>query len=322
MKTMTVFFVFLLATALGVAGPTSDTLKNAVERLSSCGNFLRVDQQYVFTGFGSYRTGSQVNRSPQPAVLRFIDFNTLQESQVLANDSVIDVLTYQNRTYILTYSGLEEWDLSTRQHLGTYSTHTTDGRYGDEQHAQSFARYQDKLVIAHGRLGVSIFDLKLKRVTQTIPLISQGSLESMARGVAISGQNAFVVLDSYTLVGPTQKAPFRGLVVIDLETDQVIREINNAQPGADSISADQNTLIVSFYGLPLWTYSISSILSAKNVQPKARVFKFPIDGSPKGKAFVDDKYYYTCFSQMPGPGEGSYYKITKLALNRAQLILK
>lgn len=322
MKSLSLFAVWVLTTSISFAGPNSQAMKQAVEQLSSCGNFVRADQNYIYTGFGPYWTGSQSNRLPQPSVLRFIDFTTFKESQVLANDSVIDVLTHQNKTYVLTYSGIEEWDITTRQRVATYYSNSTDGRYGDEEHAQGFALYQDKLVIAHGRLGVSIFDLKLKRVTLTIPLISQGNLESVARGVAVSGQHAFIVLDSYTLVSPSQKPPFRGIVVIDLKTEKVIRQINDLPPGLDSITADQTSLVLSFYGNPLWKYSIQSVLNAKNVQPASRVFKFPLQGTPKGKALMDDKYYYTCFSQMPGPGEGTYYKKTKLVMNRAQLMLK
>lgn len=322
MKSLSLFAVWVLTTSISFAGPNSQAMKQAVEQLSSCGNFVRADQNYIYTGFGPYWTGSQSNRLPQPSVLRFIDFTTFKESQVLANDSVIDVLTHQNKTYVLTYSGIEEWDITTRQRVATYHSNSTDGRYGDEEHAQGFALYQDKLVIAHGRLGVSIFDLKLKRVTLTIPLISQGNLESVARGVAVSGQHAFIVLDSYTLVSPTQKPPFRGIVVIDLKTEKVIRQIKDLPPGLDSITADQTSLVLSFYGNPLWKYSIQSVLNAKNVQPASRVFKFPLQGTPKGKALMDDKYYYTCFSQMPGPGEGTYYKKTKLVMNRAQLMLK
>lgn len=321
MKTYVLSLVFVLSASLTWAAPSSDAIKTAVEQLSGCGNFLRADQNFVYTGFGPYWTGSAARR-PQSATLRFIDITSLQENQIITNDSVVDVATYQNKTYVLTYSALEEWDMTTRQHQGSYLTHTTDGRYGDEEHAQSMALYQNKLVVAHGRLGVSIFDLNLKRVTKTIPLISQGSLESMAKGVAVSGQYAFVVLDSYTLVSRHQKPPFRGIVVIDLQTETVVREIDDLPPGLDSISADQNSLVLSFYGNPLWPYSVQTVLSAKKVQPKTRVFKFPVAGTPTGKAMMDDKNYYTCFSKMPGPGEGSYFKKTKIVMNRAQLMLK
>lgn len=314
--------VFNLPTSMAFAAPNSEAMKQAVEQLSGCGNFLRADNQFVYTGFGPYWTGSQSNRKPQPSVLRFMDYSTFKESQVMTDDAAIDLATHQNKTYVLTYNGLEEWTIATRQRQGIYQTNQTDNRYDDEQHAQAMALYQNKLVIAHGRLGVSIFDLNLKRVTKTIPLISQGSLESMAKGVAVSGQYAFVVLDSYTLVSAHQKVPFRGIVVIDMQTESVVKEIGDLPPGLDSIAADQNSLVLSFYGMPLWRYPITSVLSAKNAQPAARVFKFPLEGSPKDKAMMDDKYYYTCFSKMPGPGEGSYYKRTKLVMNRAQLMLK
>tara|TARA_B110001454_G_scaffold219191_1_gene251105 strand:- start:22654 stop:23622 length:969 start_codon:yes stop_codon:yes gene_type:complete len=322
MKPFSISIVFALCTSFAFAAPNSEALKQAVEHISGCGNFLRADNQYVYTGFGSYYTGSQINRKPQASVLRFIDIATLKESQVMTDDAAIDLVTHQNKTYVLTYSGLEEWNIANRQRQGIYQTNTSDNRYADEEHAQAMALYQNKLIVAHGRLGVSIFDLNLKRVTKTVPLISQGNLESMAKGVAVVGQYAFVVLDSYTLVSAHQKVPFRGIVVIDMQTETVVREIGDLPPGLDSITADQDSLVLSFYGMPLWRYTVSSVLSAKKAQPIARVFKFPLEGSPKDKAMMDDKYYYTCFSKMPGPGEGSYYKRIKLVMNRAQIMLK
>ena len=327
MKTIAISIVFALIvfelpTSVAIASPNSEAMKQAVEQLSGCGNFLRADNQYVYTGFGPYWTGSQSNRKPRPSVLRFMDYSNFKESHVMTDDAAIDLVTHQNKTYVLTYNGLEEWNMTTRQRQGTYQTNQTDNRYDDEQHPQAMALYQNNLVIAHGRLGVSIFDLNLKRPTKTIPLISQGSLESMAKGIAVSGQYAFVVLDSYTLVNANQKVPFRGIVVIDMQTESVIKEIGNLPPGLESITADQNSLVLSFYGMPLWRYSITSVLSSKNVQPAARIFKFPLEGSPKNKAMMDDKYYFTCFSKIPGPGEGSYFKRIQLVMNRTQLMLK
>jgi hypothetical protein len=71
---------------------------------------------------------------------------------------------------------------------------------------------------------------------------SQLPLESMAMGVAVSGDKAFVVLDNYHLVRPPAKVPFRGIVVIDMKTQRVSSELDGLDPGADSIAADSSAL--------------------------------------------------------------------------------
>jgi hypothetical protein len=322
MNNFLVFLVFILVSGLGSNALASEKTKRAVDHLSRCGNFLRADETAVFTGFGPYWTGSLHNRTPRPSVLKWIKLDNLQEDQVATDDSVVDLVSHQGSTYVLTYSRLEQWDLASGQRQGLFHTHSTDGRFGDEEHAKAMALYQDKLIIAHGRLGISFFNLKSKQVTKTLKLISQGSLESMAQGVTVSGKYAFVVLDSYTLVPPTQKGAFRGIVVIDMETEQIAREIGDLPPGLDSIASDENSLVLSFYGKPLWKYAISDVLGAKKIQPKARVFKFSLDGSPKGKAFMDSKYYYSCFSQAPAAGQGSYFTPTQIVINRQQFMLE
>lgn len=316
------FLSLILSSAVSIASVDSENIKTAVEQLSQCGNFLRADDQYLYSGFGSYFTGNQADREPKQGSVRFVSFAQHKENVISTHDSAVDLLTYSKLTYILTYSGIEEWDMATLQRRRFFKTQPAGVRLGDEEHSRAFARYQDKVIVAHGRLGVSFVNLTTKRVTSTLPLItSQGELESMAQGVSVSGKYAYVVLDSYTLVEAHQKPPFRGIVVIDMETERIVKEIGDLPPGVDSITSDSKSLILSFYGNPLWKYAIPTVLTSNKIQPTARVFKFPLTGSPYGKALIDDKYYYTCFSQLPGQGQGSLFIKTKAVLNRNQLML-
>ncbi|MBL7542436.1 MAG: hypothetical protein JNL11_01400 [Bdellovibrionaceae bacterium] len=320
MKNLSFSILFTFGTLLTSAQPDSERIKSAVEKLSSCGNFIRADQNYVYTGFGAYHTGSTSDRKAQPAEVRMIDIQTQHEYQVATLDSVVDILTHNDSTYVLTFSALEEWDMHTRQRKAVYSTLSLDQRLGDEQHARGMALYKNKLVIAHGRLGISFFDLSTKKASPPLELISQGPLESMAQDVTVSGNYAFVALDNYSVTGLHQKQAFRGLAVVDIENERIVKLVDDLPPGLDSISSDHQSLIASFYGNPIWKFSIHSILTSnKTPTPTKRVFKFPKAGHPNGKAFMDDKYYYSCFWELPT--SGSYYKRGQIVLNRSQMML-
>ncbi|RYZ77669.1 MAG: hypothetical protein EOP06_30225 [Proteobacteria bacterium] len=143
----------------------------------------------------------------------------------------------------------------------------------------------------------------------------------MANGVSISGKYAYVVLDSYTLVDKKEKPPLRGIAVIDMETESVIALHDGMDPGAESVVAYGDKVIVSFYGLPVWKYSATALHANVLPQPLRRLWKFPMEGRAVGAAAVDDTYYYTCFSRLPLPGEGSNFVKIPVALDRKSLML-
>ncbi len=46
------------------ADPRSEKIKEAVEYLSACGNFIRYDSENVYTGFGTYWMHGPVSEGP------------------------------------------------------------------------------------------------------------------------------------------------------------------------------------------------------------------------------------------------------------------
>ncbi len=322
MKTLVLSLAVAFVSSVSFAQTHSEKLKSTVESLSACGNFIRFDNEYVYTGFGNYWTSPAQPRVPKISVLSFVSIQDGTENQIETLDSVVDVLRINNSTFVLTYSGIEEWDLALKTKLATYQTNSFSRPYKDEEHPRAFAQYKNKLIIAHGRLGISIFDLNSKKVIRTFAVAaSHQPLESMVNGVSVSGRYAVAVADSYSLVGPNEKPAFQGLVVVDLETETVISELNGLEP-ADSLVSDGKTVIVSLYGQPLKKYAMLKLSTATKLPaPSHQLFKFPLEGRQFGKASMDDRYYYTCFSKMPGPGEGAYYKKMPAVFDRRVLML-
>jgi hypothetical protein len=238
--------------------------------------------------------------------------------ELATSDSAIDSMQVGDSLYVLTYSGLEEWDVNSRKQKAIHSTYSFSGIMAYKQHARAFARYQDKLIIAHGRLGVSFFDLKTKQITRQFTLIpEQFPRESMATAVTVVGKYAYVVMDSFTLQAGGEKPAFRGLVVIDMDQEKVISELEGLDVGADAIVSDGKKLIVSYAGDPVWTYSLSQIqFDSKSLpRPEHWTRTYPVDGHPTGTPMLDDKYYFTCFSKEPPQGKGASKQVP-MALDR------
>ncbi len=303
------------------AKPDSEMLKKALESQATCKNFVDYDDDNIYLGFGEYRNSFDEVRLPIPSKLNVVSILNPQMTHSLATlDAALQTLSIDNSLWVLTYSGLEEWDKTTWQRIATYPTQNIVSSLQIEQHARSFARYKDKIVIAHGRLGLTIFDLNQKSVISHIRLIQNNpNGESTATGIVIQGRYAIVVMDNFTVVKPPEAPAFRGFVIVDLETQTVASELDGMDPSASALVSDGKNLLVSFDGMPIWKYSIVKLFSNKLPSADKHIWKFPVDGHPIGKPSLDEKYYFTCYSKMPGPGEGPYFKKVPMAIERLPL---
>lgn len=332
-RTSNIAAILALASALGAIGPTahanSELLKSTLEAQPHCGNFVRFDKENLYQGFGSYRKALEEPREPIPGKFRVSPLQGNAAYELSTLDSAIDMVTEGSTAYVLTYSAIEEWDLQTKIRKATYATYAIRGSLAYKQHAEAFARYKDKLILAHGRLGVSFFNLQTKRLTNQFRLVQgQLPLESMATGVTIQGHYAYVVMDNFHVTRPEDKINiFRGIIVIDMESESVVAALGGMDPGTDSITSDSKSLIVSFGGIPIWKYRIDDITKAfrgnKLPEPEYRLWKFPVKGHPIGAASMDENNYYTCYLKAPSyRGEnGGFYRKVPMALDRRMLLL-
>ncbi len=319
-----VFTLISLFFSSAIAAPNSELLKKVLESQKSCQSFVRFDEKNIYLGFGAYLSGlMDPYREPVPGVLRVVPLDGSAAFDIRLKDSPVDLVTRGAELYVLTYTSLLEVDLDQRSIVREHRPYIFSGQLEYKEHAEGMAQYKNKLIIAHGRLGFSIFDMDKKTIsTQSRINQNQLPLESMAVGVTVQGSTAYIVVDSFSLVPQGEKPPFQGLVLVNLEAEKIERELDGMAPGADAVVSDGNKLIVSFMGLPLWKYSLSSLKGGAMPPVETPVWSFPLKGHPTGAPAMDAKYYYTCFSQAPEkPGAGQLYKKIPVALDRRILIL-
>ena len=203
--------------------------------------------------------------------------------------------------------------------MALYPTYLAPGPLAYKEHARSFAKYKNQLIIAHGRLGISIFNIDTKHILNQFRLTtSQLPKESMATGIVVVGNYAYILMDSFSLVSEG-KQPFQGIVVLEVETQKVIAEVDGMDPGADAITSDGKKILVSFMGSAVWKYSLDNVQGSSLPEPENRVWKF-LGGNPTGRATMDEKYYYTCFSKAPKERGGAWHNVP-VALDRKILML-
>ena len=315
----------LLALLLGTfayAAPSPELLKKVLESQPSCQNSVRYDDNNIYLGFGTYRRGVEEPRVKRPGGVKVTSLSDPANPVRLETiDGVIDTLADGNTLFVLTFTAVEVWDLARRERTHVVPTFAPEPLEFME-HARGFARYGDKLIIAHGRLGVSFFNMKTFRITNQLRLLDRyRPRESSAMDVAVSGKNAYVVFDDFTVSNDPGRSAFRGVVVVDMETEKVISELDGMDPGVDAVVTDGKSLIVSFWGLPIWKYSLGDLSSARSLpNPERRLWKFPYRGHPIGKPAMDEAHYYTCFRHN-SENRGEPPRFKPVALDRKALML-
>ncbi len=324
---MKLFFALSLLASSVFAAPSSELIKQTFLSQNDCGSIVRFDQNNIYLGFGSYSPGLGPIRQSRPAKIKVLPLNQSAAFELKTQDAVADIVPVEQSLYVLTYSGLEHWDLNSRERIGIYPTTSIKKILERKQHPEAMALYEDSLIIAHGRLGVTFFDLKDKRIVNEIPLLRQRlPLESTATAITIQGHTAYVALDPYHLTGPDDiDQAFSGLIMIDLYSQSVIAELDGMDPGADSMMSDSGHLMVSFGGRPIWTYELATLGGGNQVPASDQMWSFPVKGHPTGHASMDHRYVYTCFlkpPEYPGQTPGNMYRRVPMVLDRGLFPMK
>lgn len=268
----------------------------------------------MYLGFGSYRRALENPRLPIKGSFRIAPLNGGPAEDIQTTDSAIDLVSFAGRLYVLTYSALEEWDLETRTRVGRYPTHTLDRVLDLKEHAQALVQFESKLIIAHGRLGVTFFDLEQKKATKQIQLATkQLPYESMATGITRRANQVVVVMDNYHLADPRSgRVLFRGLITLDAKAESVISEQSGLDPGADALVSDERYLVVSYGGIPIWRYLWDSLQLGSKLPAHRHIFVSGVKGRPTGRPYLDEKYYHTCFFRPPrvrGENGGQHVRV-------------
>ena len=294
---MRVVLALLLCWSVNAQAEVSaEVRKNVLEAQARCENFVQFDADNLYLGFGPYLQLEQVWPRPQkPGSVRIVPLDGSDAFDLKTRDGAISIARQGDELIVLTHSEIEIWNLPKRTRVGYYPTYYLGRSLQYKEHATGMALYDGKLYISHGRLGLSVFDIKGRHLSAQMRLLpNQTTMESMATAITIDGATAYVVMDNFSL--PTEgKVPFRGIISVDLARTRVLREMPGLDPGASAVVNDGKDMIVSYMGLPLWVYNLAALTERTVATPSRRVSKLPEPGLAYGRAALDSSYYYTCY---------------------------
>lgn len=311
---LALIFVFQSAYAQMTPAEKAELVKKRVADINLCRNFFHVDDQYIYLGYGFYSNSPGGLHTAQPMNMVVLPLHGASKFALKMQDSAVDIMTTEDRIFVLTYTGLEEWNKETLTFLKKYGTYNLNQAMGWEDHPTQMARYQDKLVFAHGRLGMSVLDLKTKEIVfQTKLAQHRLPLESKVTGVTVIGDKAYFVLDAFSLVDEKDEPkPFQGLITMDLKTYKVESQMEGLEGGSDSLFTYSGRLVISMYGIPLIKHDVNRLKGEKIPGAIARISRFPEEGRFLGKQQLDSEYVYSCFQVVPQEINGVFKRVPRV----------
>jgi hypothetical protein len=197
------FFAPIFARALGNETALTGHLKNVCAQTTNLGpaRMTNVDSRFV----------SAINILEAGKII--IHLSLLSDSGAV---NVYDIpffnykniLLIGNSVWFLTDSQIKEYSLVDRKIVASYSTFPTP--FNLTTRARGFAFQGNELFIAHGELGVSVFNLSTRKYTGVLmPEMRPGT---MAGAVQIKNKTAYILLGAYLPIG------FNGIASVDLNS--------------------------------------------------------------------------------------------------------
>ncbi len=299
-----------------------ETVKAALAAETACANFVAVEDEKLILGFGAYWRFSQgPYHVPVPSPLVVMDLTGRSERKVVQTGAAsMDALVWDGKLFVLTYEGLEERALPSLELIALHATHGENRPLLFKEHARGMAIHGERLYFAHGKLGMTVFDLPTRRFVARVPLLQrQLPLISVATDVLVREGAVWVLMDTHSMTRPDQRPAFSGLVVVDAATLEVRRELAGIDPGADALASDGEKLMVSYMGYPVWHFRWAEL--GGNRLPRHRyTTNFGRPGHPTGRPYVDSTYYHSCFWTAPAsPQDTSRPTRVPVSLERATL---
>lgn len=308
-------FLTLLLISFSLQAASPELIKTTLEAQPACANFVRLADEKLVLGFGPYWPLGRNERFNVPSPLRVIPLGSTSMMETQTLDSGIDALQIGDRLFVLTFDALEERMADSLDLVQAHPTHNLDQQeLKYRQHPTAMIRSGNQILISHGRLGVTVFDLATRSITKRVALLQSQMAESEAVGLTLAQGKIFVLMDSFTLPSPGNPPVFQGLIVIDPATMTVEKELAGMDPGASEVVAMNDGLLISYLGMPLWKFRYQDLNGTKLPRPRAVVFSFGMAGHPTGRLLVDDTYIHGCFMKMPDAPGGRVVNIPRSLL--------
>lgn len=289
MKTLTLIAGLALAPLAQAQFTRQASLEDAFKAVPVCAGPVTADE-------------TRVARLAAEGQLAVNGIGDVEAFDLAVDPHVVDLKIRGRILYVLFPTKIQEWDLSTRSMVSETATNDRGRGRGYREGALGMDWFGDALVIAHGRLGYSIYDTKSHALTaKQAVLQDQAPLESALVDVKVQGDRALFVVDSYTLVEGGLKMPFRGFLIVDLKSQKEIHRSAGVDIGPTMLEIVGDTVMVGFDG-PIQSFRFNEVTGRTDVHLRRSVYQYAKQGHPIGQPVVVGEKLFSCFLESPTPG--------------------
>ena len=254
-----------------------ETRKQIFESQTSCDQAIFTDTDYMALSLPNH-------------VVRIV---SLQDKSVVlevpTGYRVADIKIENNKLYILTGALFMAWDIKEKKPLFGYLTHPDVSNTSHwREKASGFILKDNKAVITHSTLGITVLNLSNGAFEKVIPMPTVSSAQDISY---VDASTAVLAIDN------NDAREFRGLYLMNLNTFKITKmiKVDNAFPSAVRV-LDNNRLMLVYFNA-VWKFELTKALDVKEAQPNRRAWKFPglfiVD--MVGKVAFDQKNLYACF---------------------------
>ena len=279
--------IYSLGLALSLANLPHIALASAQSEAflsqKSCRNFVRLDEDQVL--LGGEKGLTRIDAAGQ--------------TQVYGSEgNPRDAVLVGSKIYALFPSSFVVLDRDSGRVLARYATqlYKAPDKLLPQEQARSLSRSGNRLLIAHGTLGVSVFDLIEQALVSTLDVNRGERLKGMAVDVDFdaAGKVAYVLVDNYQInpIKPSQE--FRGILLYDLQNLRLVKRLLGLDPGATSFSIERDQMLISFGGMPFWKLQLPLGDQDQLADSAQLVWDFGREGHSIGHFASDAEYVWTC----------------------------
>lgn len=288
---MKIVLMFLLLTVYSSSAQSH--LKETYESLNSCRGIFQSEDGFLFRRKGFYLKNLKWPREKTTGALELIPLdNSAAVEAFETDDGVVDAKVFGEFVYILTYTSIEKWHRRQKVKVAEYQVPVPNVVKTYRMHARGFHYFNNRFYIAQGRMGLTVFNIATESFERQIPLVQQGPLESQAMGIAAKGEQAIIVMDSFSLVKEGEKPPLRGFVFFDMKRQKVTKVTGGMDPAAETVEVLGDEVFVRFHP-PVHRFRWSQLLSDQKVAIDKIIWPSTRE-QPRRHVFTTDKDFYLC----------------------------
>lgn len=297
---MKLLILFFLLTRIGFA--KTDVFFSSIEANKICQKAISINSNFSRTNLkfikGDEKEVFFVFKRNNVSEIIIYDLKKNVQKRIFLEEEIVDLYLREQDLILLSPKKVLFMDRQDLFYILQSRTLPDDLTYRKNAYAVELAVNQDFLFISHGLHGVIQFDLVNFGVVKVInPIVPQPneSHRSALTGVEIKNKVLYMAFDDVTL--DKHSKAFEGLVVYDIENDQVIRTIPvNQKKEAyykPHLEIIDNELQITNLNL-VYRHRLEKLVKDKWMNPFFRLWKFP-HGELIGRGYSYENHYNGCF---------------------------